>query len=102
MLRKLLSLLLQWLDRYVTMDDKMAEPTALDIGLDILPVGTAALNAATAIVKGITTLQEEANSPDELKAAAAKKKLADMDALALAQRTDDLETERKFSENAQP
>jgi hypothetical protein len=72
----------------------------LTVALDVLPVGTAALNAATATLKIITDLQEEANSPDEVKAKEAQLRLAQMDALVLAQKSNDLETERKFAEAA--
>ena len=56
--------------------------------------------AGAAALKLITTLQEEANSPDMIKADLARKKLATMDALVLAQQNNDLEAERKAAENA--
>lgn len=80
----------------------MADPDALTIGVDALPIGTAALNLVTAGVKFITDLQEEANSPDMVKATLAKKKLADMDALAVAQQKNDIEAERKAAEAPGP
>lgn len=72
--------------------------TSVTVGAALPGEQFAALGSAA--IKLITDLQEEANSPDELKAAAAKQRLADMDALAIAQQNNDIEAERKAAENA--
>jgi hypothetical protein len=58
------------------------------------PIG-GALELGAASLGLITELQREANSPDEQKAAAAKQRLAELDAFVAAQKANNLEAERK-------
>jgi len=74
-------------------------PTSLTLGAALPGEQFAAAGAAA--LRVIADLQEEANSPDKIKAAIAKKKLAALDALVVAQQKNDLEAERKAFENVQ-
>jgi hypothetical protein len=73
-----------------------ADPQTLGIVTDVGAVA----GLGSAALKLITALQEEANSPDMVKAAIARNKLARMDALAAAQRNDDLLSEQIAAESA--
>lgn len=71
----------------------MASPTSLTIGASLPGEQFAAVGAQA--LKLVTDLMADANSPDMVKAAEAKKRLADWDAFALAQQQNNLEAERK-------
>jgi hypothetical protein len=74
----------------------MSAPTQISVGAALPGEQFAALGSAA--IKLITDLQEQSNSPDEIKAGIARARLARMDALVLAQQQNDLETERKAFE----
>jgi hypothetical protein len=69
----------------------IAPPAAAD------PI-SAGLSLGTAVTNLVAQLMAEANSPDAVKAAQAKEKLAQWDQLATAQQNNDLQTEREFLE----
>jgi hypothetical protein len=59
---------------------------------------SAGLGLGTAITNLIAELTKDANSPDAVKAAQAKERLAQWDQLATAQQNNDIQTEREFLE----
>jgi hypothetical protein len=69
----------------------LAAPAAID------PV-SAGMNLGSSAANLITELQKEANSPDAVKAAQAKERLAQWDELATAQAGNQIEVERAFLE----
>lgn len=74
------------------MTDTLSPTQTVTLGVTT-DVGAVA-NLGSSALKFITELQADLNSPDEVKAAIAQKKLAAMDALALAQQQNDLNAER--------
>jgi hypothetical protein len=95
------SILIELLDLLLArLEPQPVSTSSVTVTADPLPELTAGLNLATEGAKLVAELQQEANSPDEVKAATAKKRLAAIDALVQAQSCNNLKAEQEAAENA--